>query len=129
MARFAIMDGDIVSNIAIADEPLEANWIELDDGDAVDIGDIWVQSGFDKPQLNADSVIADNREYRNAMLLMTDWTQLPDVELGPEKKAEFATYRQALRAVDLENPVWPEKPAEKDVEEVIEEAPEEAPVE
>lgn len=117
MARFAIMDGDIVSNIAIADEAIEANWIEIDDDDAVNIGDIWANSGFDKPEPDVEAIKADNRGYRNTLLAATDWTQLPDVELPSEKKAEFAAYRQALRAVDLENSVWPERPAEKDVEE------------
>lgn len=125
MTRFAIMDGDIVSNIAIADEALEANWVEIGDDDAVNIGDIWVNSGFDTPEPDVEAIKADNRGYRNTLLAVTDWTQLPDVELPSEKKAEFATYRQALRAIDLENPVWPEKPAEKD----IEGAPEEAPAE
>lgn len=39
------------------------------------------------------------RQQRNVLLLRSDWTQLPDAQLTPEKKAEWATYRQALRDV------------------------------
>jgi len=108
------MDGDIVSNIAIADGPLEANWIEIGDDDAVNIGDIWSNSTFEAAPVDAEAIKADNRSYRNSLLSTTDWTQLPDVALTIEKKTEFADYRQALREVDLENPVWPEMPKEKD---------------
>ena len=50
------------------------------------------------------------RAMRNAELTATDWTQLPDSPLTPEKKAEWAVYRQSLRDVTTqENPreiVW-----------------------
>ena len=50
------------------------------------------------------------RAMRNNELTATDWTQLPDSPLTPEKKAEWAIYRQALRDVTTqENPrevVW-----------------------
>ena len=50
------------------------------------------------------------RAMRNNELTATDWTQLPDSPLTPEKKAEWAVYRQALRDVTTqENPreiVW-----------------------
>jgi hypothetical protein len=39
------------------------------------------------------------RQQRNLLLLHSDWTQLPDAQLTPEKKAEWETYRQALRDV------------------------------
>ena len=37
------------------------------------------------------------KEYRNAQLIWSDWTRLDDVTLTTDKKAEWATYRQALR--------------------------------
>ena len=37
------------------------------------------------------------RGLRNSLLQQSDWTQLSDVQLTTEKKAEWATYRQALR--------------------------------
>lgn len=52
---------------------------------------------------------------RISFLVNSDWTQLADVPLSAEKKAEWATYRQALR--DLtdqpgfpENINWPVEP-------------------
>ena len=39
------------------------------------------------------------RNYRNTILQNSDWTQLADAPLTAEKKAEWATYRQALRDI------------------------------
>lgn len=52
---------------------------------------------------------------RNARLTETDFTQVGDAPITPEKKGAFATYRQALRDLpqNFSNPndvVWPEKP-------------------
>jgi hypothetical protein len=38
--------------------------------------------------------------WRNAELVRTDWTQLPD---APVDKAAWATYRQALRDLPAQN--------------------------
>lgn len=63
---------------------------------------------------NAPLVItAENRAIRNDLLTKTDWTQLPDVSLTVACVTAFQIYRQALRDVDLLNPVWPEAPAEE----------------
>ena len=35
----------------------------------------------------------------NYKLTASDWTQLPDAPLSDSKKAEWATYRQALRDI------------------------------
>lgn len=52
------------------------------------------------------------RSQRNALLVASDWTQLPDVPLVT--KAAWATYRQALRDVteqgDPFNITWPVAP-------------------
>ena len=58
---------------------------------------------------------AEIRKYRDYLISQTDWTQMPDAPLSNEKKAEFATYRQALRDIpqDVGNPddvVYPDKP-------------------
>lgn len=58
---------------------------------------------------------AETRKYRDHLITQTDWTQMPDAPLNADKKAEFATYRQALRDIpqNVGNPddvVWPEKP-------------------
>lgn len=39
------------------------------------------------------------RDKRNRKLKDCDWTQMPDCQLSAEKKAEWATYRQALRDI------------------------------
>lgn len=58
------------------------------------------------------AVIAGNKNVRNAKLRDTDWTQLADVTLTLECKANFAAYRKALRDADMLNPTWPEMPEE-----------------
>jgi hypothetical protein len=49
---------------------------------------------------------------RNALLVESDWTQLPDVVLN--NKEQWATYRQQLRDITTQsdpfNIVWPSKP-------------------
>lgn len=45
------------------------------------------------------------RQVRNVKLARCDWTQAPDSPLSDTKKAEWATYRQALR--DLTKTVTP----------------------
>jgi hypothetical protein len=59
------------------------------------------------------ATIASNKATRNQKLSATDWTQLADVPLTAECKADFADYRQALRDADMLEPVWPEVPAEE----------------
>jgi hypothetical protein len=67
------------------------------------------------------------RDKRNRRLKASDWTQMPDSPLSTSKKAEWATYRQALRDIpskwandvnkntvnpfngDVKN-IWPTKP-------------------
>lgn len=56
---------------------------------------------------------------RNKMLLLSDWTQMPDVNLSPELKAAWATYRQALRDITKQESfpdeiTWPLSPANPD---------------
>jgi len=54
-----------------------------------------------------------NREERNNLLAVSDWTQMPDYS-GAEKES-WATYRQALRDIPEqegfpENINWPTEP-------------------
>lgn len=46
---------------------------------------------------NYDAMAADIRTQRNALLLASDWTQIPDYP-GADKQT-WATYRQALRDI------------------------------
>ena len=39
------------------------------------------------------------RLYRESLLIKSDWTQGADSPLSDSKKAEWATYRQALRDI------------------------------
>lgn len=53
---------------------------------------------------------------RDTKLFETDWTQSQDSPLSPEKMAEFAVYRQALRDIPQsymspDDVVWPPKPS------------------
>lgn len=58
------------------------------------------------------------RGRRNHLLYQSDYTQVPDSPLSDTKKAEWATYRQALRDLpqnypditSLDEVVWPEMP-------------------
>jgi len=58
------------------------------------------------------------RTIRGGILIGSDWTQFPDSPLTNEKKAEWTTYRQALRdipetysdATSLDDIIWPTKP-------------------
>lgn len=54
------------------------------------------------------------RDGRNRLLQSCDWTQTLDAPLSPEKKVEWAAYRQVLRdfpsTCDPENPIWPIPP-------------------
>ena len=68
--------------------------------------------------LNTDRLHVEIRRNRNERLALSDWTQFPDSPLTPEKKAEWAAYRQALRdvpannseVVDLADIIWPTSP-------------------
>jgi len=47
--------------------------------------------------LNQSVTIGTNRSKRNELLLSSDWTQLPDVDLTTAQKDRWKVYRQALR--------------------------------
>lgn len=81
------------------------------DANIVISGKIATRECSDTP---AEVVMAKLRYERGQLLAASDWTQMPDSPLSPEKKQEWAAYRQALRdfpeTCDLENPVWPAPP-------------------
>ena len=59
------------------------------------------------------------REDRNLRLSQCDWSQVSDNQLSDSKKAEWGTYRQALRNLPADQPsvtdpvqlVWPDAPS------------------
>lgn len=67
---------------------------------------------------NADAFADNVRFLRNNKLYRSDWTQAADSPLSHSAKAEWATYRQALRDVpasnssvtSLEDVIWPIPP-------------------
>ena len=66
-------------------------------------------------EIDTDAAWIELRRDRDALLLSSDYTQTPDSPLSDAKKAEWATYRQALRdlpsnTTDPANPTWPSKP-------------------
>ncbi|CAB4147487.1 Phage tail assembly chaperone protein [uncultured Caudovirales phage] len=78
-------------------------------------GRVWMpyKSSEEREQERNDNIIANNKPIRNAKLAECDWTQISDVNLTDDCKAEFAAYRQALRNADMLNPVWPDAPTEE----------------
>ena len=52
-------------------------------------------NGFPDATNETKSIIM--RSKRDSLLLQSDWTQFADSPLSDSKKAEWATYRQALR--------------------------------
>ena len=69
----------------------------------------------DVPAFDFDGYL---RTYRNNALMVSDWTQAVDSPLSDSKKAEWQTYRQALRDLpsthatltDINDLVMPTKP-------------------
>lgn len=65
-----------------------------------------------------EQAISEMKAERRDRLYDSDWTQGADSPLSTEKKAEWATYRQALRdlpdshtnIIDTNDIVWPEEP-------------------
>jgi len=71
------------------------------------------KSPEEREQESNEQTIANNKPIRNAKLAECDWTQISDVSLTDDCKADFAAYRQALRDADMLDPVWPDAPAEE----------------
>jgi hypothetical protein len=65
-----------------------------DDGEFVSVVQVASLSA-EEIQAAKDSAMAQLRYTRNTLLTACDWTQIPDCTIP--KKAEWATYRQALR--------------------------------
>jgi hypothetical protein len=51
------------------------------------------------PSMTNEDIINVIRQTRNYLLQQCDWTQMPDSPLTDTKRAEWATYRQALRDI------------------------------
>ena len=75
--------------------------------------------GTNSWDLNSEALMGTLRQKRDNVLALCDWTQIPDTPLTDSKKAEWATYRQALRDLPANNSSitlladasWPTQPA------------------
>ena len=69
--------------------------------------------------LNSTQLFALIRQERNNLLFMCDWTLAADSPLSDAKKAEWTSYRVALRDIPTDNAsvihlsevVWPDQPS------------------
>lgn len=59
---------------------------------------------------NADELLITRRRQRDRLLAASDWTQLPDSPLTSEVRSAWASYRQALRDLDMSGTDWPAQP-------------------
>ena len=58
----------------------------------------------------------DIQSTANAILRLSDWTQLPDSGLTSDCVALFKTYRASIRTIRKTNPsspTWPDAPSEE----------------
>ena len=75
----------------------------------------WIDNAW---SVNLDRLMQQVRHDRDQGLYTCDWTQFADSPLTATEKAEWATYRQALRdvpetyaaATSLDDIIWPTKP-------------------
>ena len=92
-------------------DPVSQNEVE---GQFVQVDDQWTlpMVAEDKPQ---DEVEQHVRSVRSELLILSDWTQMPDSPLDDSTKASWATYRTGLRDISTQagfptNITWPTAP-------------------
>jgi hypothetical protein len=108
--KYAIIENGKVANIALADFPVEPNWV-LDNG--ANIGDLYQDGQFLPAPPDTEAEAQAARLKRNALLAESDWTQLAD---APVDNLAWAVYRQNLRDVPNQpgfpvTIIWPTQPA------------------
>lgn len=115
MAKWCKISGITVQEVSDTEV---AGWTETSN-DNVQAG-WWYQNGDVANEYTYNT--EELREARDAELAACDWTQLADSPLTDSKKAEWATYRQALRdfpasnttykvTLDGSDTAWPTKPS------------------
>lgn len=115
------------NNIGALVQVLYGNKVQLMDlGEGIVIGR-WDVQGEPRPtdlkafyEKNKSILLVDLqqklRDFRSELLTRTDWTQLPDAPITVELKAQYGTYRKALRDVSKQASfpdglvVWPAVP-------------------
>lgn len=71
---------------------------------------VWTVANTPVPPTD-DKIIEANKIKAEGLLLDSDWSMLPDVNLS--NKADWESYRSGLRSIAINptlNPVWPVKP-------------------
>lgn len=73
---------------------------------------VWVSTV--DPAIRTAEKWVEVRQIRDAKLVASDWSVLPDVPMDTAKRGEWAAYRQALRDITAQpdpfNIVWPTPP-------------------
>lgn len=112
---------NIVENVEVWDaqpaETADHKWFPHTDGEHVRIDDTIAPDGTVTNKADTPPSLEEIKTERNLLLQESDFTQLPDISdsILAGTKAEWATYRQALRDVpdNLDEngfPVWPTMP-------------------
>jgi hypothetical protein len=105
----------VVSN-DVPDTYIEVNPASVPDDIGIRLSDYLYKEGvFILDEDKSVSLLRKQQEakvYRNRLLALSDWTQVPD---APVDKAAWAEYRQALRDIPSQegfphSVVWPDKP-------------------
>jgi hypothetical protein len=84
---------------------MESRTRSIEQSHPVKYGNTWTQV-FTINKLKPEFAEANQRGKRNGLLTLTDWTQLDDSGLAPEKVEAFRVYRQELRDLP-DRPGWP----------------------
>ena len=114
--KYAIIENQTVVNIAVADPQYaeDQGWVLLPEGAGIG----WTYDGTNAspPELavsDTEKEALQVRKERNFKLVMSDWTQLPDVP--EETRNIWAVYRQDLRDIPTQSGfprdiTWPNLP-------------------
>jgi len=107
MAKKLVIKDGVVDNIIEAPDDFSIDGCELIDyQDGANIGYDWDGEKVIIPEPSKPTE-KNVRSQRNALLADSDWTQANDSPLAAEKKAEWASYRTALRNLPS-NKSWPD---------------------
>lgn len=113
MALYAIIENNIVSNVAVSDTAIEDNWFLVDD--TVKIGDTKDGDTYTSPLPTEDEMrlVRDTLLVEDVDPIITNPLLWP--ELTDEKQAEWAQYRTDLLNVPQQSGFpttinWPIKP-------------------
>lgn len=111
--RYAILENNRVINFAVADEPLDSNWVEV--ASECDIGMEWDGEKFKYPELPTEILIEQINRIRKKKLSDSDWIVNRAYDQAEPVPQAWAQYRQALRDLPTQpgyprSIVWPTEP-------------------